>query len=401
MGIIIQHRDTKKIVFYVKGADVIMAPKVKPGQRSTCQEFCENLSRDGLRTLVITQKLIPDAQYQEFAARLKQAKSSMVNRDEEVAKTIMSLEYEMDFLAVTGVEDKLQENVLETIDTLRQAGIQIWMLTGDKIETAKCIAISTGLKNRNEDIKIIANETEVNRIDKEIDDYENLTATHMLMIDGTTLSIIVANEQLCQKFFNVTQSAKTVCVCRCSPTQKAIVAVQIKECTGKVIACIGDGGNDVAMIQKADVGLGIVGKEGMQASLAADFSVTKFCDIKKLIIWHGRLSYKRSASLSQFVVHRGMIISFIQAIFTCLYFFVTIPIYNGYLILGYSTIYTSFPVFSLVLDEDVSLKQVNRFPALYKTIQKGRSLNLKTFLIWTWKSIYQVSDHNLKTLSDF
>ena len=78
------------------------------------------------------------------------------------------------------------------------------MLTGDKIETAKCIAISTGLKNRNEDIKIIANEIEVNRIDKEIDDYENLTSTHMLMIDGTTLSIIVANEQLCQKFFNVT-----------------------------------------------------------------------------------------------------------------------------------------------------------------------------------------------------
>ena len=78
------------------------------------------------------------------------------------------------------------------------------MLTGDKIETAKCIAISTGLKNMNEDIKIIANEIEVNRIDKEIDDYENLTSTHMLMIDGTTLSIIVANEQLCQKFFNVT-----------------------------------------------------------------------------------------------------------------------------------------------------------------------------------------------------
>ena len=74
-----------------------------------------------------------------------------------------------------------------------------------------------------------------------------------------------------------------------------------------------------------------------------------------------------------------------------MYFFVTIPIYNGYLLLGYSTVYTSFPVFSLVLDEDVSQRQVERFPALYKTIQKGRSLNLKTFLIWTWKSIYQVS----------
>ena len=172
------------------------------------------------------------------------------------------------------------------------------MLTGDKIDTAKCIAISTGLKTRGEDIKIISGETDMFRIEQEINDYENLVESHMLMIDGTTLGIIVSEESLCQKFFSCAQQAKTVCVCRCSPTQKAIVAQNIKETTNKVIACIGDGGNDVAMIQKADVGLGIVGKEGKQASLAADFSVQKFSDIKKLIIWHGRLSYKRSASLS-------------------------------------------------------------------------------------------------------
>ena len=248
MGIILKHRQSGKIVFYVKGADTVMAPKVKPGQRSTCQEFCENLSRDGLRTLVITQKLIPEQEYNDFAARLKTARASMVNREEEISKVIMGLEYEMEFLAVTGVEDKLQENVLETIDVLRQAGISIWMLTGDKIETAKCIAISTGLKMRTEDIKIIAGETDHRIIEKEIDDYENLTATHMLMIDGTTLSVIVGDETLSQKFFNVTQAAKTVCVCRCSPTQKAIVAQNIKDITSKVIACIGDGGNDVAMI---------------------------------------------------------------------------------------------------------------------------------------------------------
>lgn len=86
---------------------MIMAPKVKPGQRSTCQEFCENLSRDGLRTLVITQKLIPEQEYFEFANRLQKARASMINREEEVNKAIMSLEYDMEFLAVTGVEDKL------------------------------------------------------------------------------------------------------------------------------------------------------------------------------------------------------------------------------------------------------------------------------------------------------
>jgi len=204
MGIIMKHRLSGKIVFYVKGADVIMAPKVKPSQRSTCQEFCENLSRDGLRTLVITQKLITEEEYEEFARRLKVAKACMINREDEVLKVIEDLEYELEFLAVTGVEDRLQEKVLETIDTLRQAGISIWMLTGDKIETAKCIAISTGLKTRNEDIKIISGETEIFRIEQEINDYENLVATHMLMIDGTTLSIIVADESLCQKFFSCT-----------------------------------------------------------------------------------------------------------------------------------------------------------------------------------------------------
>ena len=138
--------------------------------------------------------------------------------------------------------------MLETVDVLRQAGIQIWMLTGDKIETAKCIAISTGLKTRNEDIKIIAGETEPHVIDIEINEYERLASTHMLMIDGTSLGIITGDEALCQKFFNVTLAAKTVCVCRCSPTQKAVVATNIKAASNKVIACIGDGGNDVAMI---------------------------------------------------------------------------------------------------------------------------------------------------------
>ena len=102
-----------------------------------------------------------------------------------------------------------------------------------------------------------------------------------------------------------------MCVCRCSPKQKKIVAQKIKEITGKRIACVGDGGNDVAMIQEAHVGLGIEGKEGVQASLASDFSVRRFKDLMRLIIWHGRLSYKRTSALSQFVVHRGMIISFI------------------------------------------------------------------------------------------
>jgi phospholipid-translocating ATPase len=72
--------------------------------------------------------------------------------------------------------------------------------------------------------------------------------THMLMVDGNTLQVIVSHESLKQNFFEVSQKAKSVCICRCSPTQKAIVAHNLKEITGMSIACVGDGGNDVAMI---------------------------------------------------------------------------------------------------------------------------------------------------------
>jgi phospholipid-translocating ATPase len=152
MGIVVRHRKSGKLMFYVKGADVAMIPKVKPGQRDVCQEYCENLAMEGLRTLVITHKLITESQYTLFEKNLKQAKASMQNREESILSVIAGLEDEMDFLAVTGVEDKLQEDVLVTIETLRQAGIQVWMLTGDKIETAKCIAIATGLKSKKESI---------------------------------------------------------------------------------------------------------------------------------------------------------------------------------------------------------------------------------------------------------
>ena len=92
--------------------------------------------------------------------------------------------------------------------------------------------------------------------------------------------------------------APSVCVCRCSPTQKALIVKKINQYTGKRTASVGDGGNDVGMILEANVGIGIVGKEGKQASLASDFSINQFSYLRRLILWHGRLSYKRSACMS-------------------------------------------------------------------------------------------------------
>lgn len=143
-------------------------------------------------------------------------------------------------------------------------------------------------------------------------DYRKRAKKSILIIDGKTLDTIFDSEQLVFQFFEVAMLAPCLCICRCSPTQKADVVRLLKKFSGgKRIASVGDGGNDVGMILEADVGIGIVGKEGMQAALASDFSINQFSYLKKLILWHGRQSYRASAVLSQFVFHRGLIISVI------------------------------------------------------------------------------------------
>ncbi|ELP84762.1 phospholipid-transporting P-type atpase, putative, partial [Entamoeba invadens IP1] len=160
---------------------------------------------------------------------------------------------------------------------------------------------------------------------------------------------------------------------------------------GLTTCAIGDGGNDVSMIQEADVGLGIEGKEGKQASMAADFSIQKFSDMLKLLLWHGRNSYIRTSDLALFIMHRGMIISIMQAVFSMVFYFTPITLFTGILLVGYSTFYTMAPVFSLVLDERISLKDVMKFPVLYVEMQKGRNLNFTTFFAWMFVSILQGS----------
>jgi phospholipid-translocating ATPase len=185
------------------------------------------------------------------------------------------------------------------------------------------------------------------------------------------------------------QAPSVVC-CRCSPTQKRIIVKSIKKYIGDGrTAAVGDGGNDVAMIQEADVGIGIVGKEGLQASLAADYSIKEFKSLSTLLLWWGRIAYKNTATMSNFIVHRGMIISFNQFIFSLIFYYNPVPLYNGFLCFGYSTIFTSMPSISVLLDRDVSKDNVLRFPNLYKILLMGRELNFKNFLFWTFKSIYQ------------
>ena len=457
MGIILRNKKYKHIIFYLKGAENVMTQFVKKEYIGFIKENAENLAVKGLRTLVLTQRIISEQEYQKWEQEYEEASASMINRKENMAAVVSKLENNMEFLCVTGVEDLLQDEVYNTIDNLRSAGMKIWMLTGDKVETATCISISAGIKDKkqkiftikyddlldyndiddvqndvfkirtensinegeDEEIKInllnndnkdnnpnnnennkeeiseekIQEEKETNcrvqKLRQLLNQYNTkiITDPHLFIIDGDSLDL--ALKHLESEFFHTAMQALSVVCCRCSPTQKRIIVKTFKKYTKARTAAVGDGGNDVAMIQEADIGIGIVGKEGLQASLAADYSIKEFKTLSILLLWWGRLAYKNTSMVSHFVIHRGLILSFNQFIFSMVFYYNAVALYNGLLCFGYSTIFTCVPSITLLLDQDVKQENVLKFPSLYKVLLKGRELNFKSFLWWLFKSVFQ------------
>ena len=380
-----------EIWFYQKGADTVMTSIV--AANDWLDEETANMAREGFRTLVIGRRRLSAQQHQEFAAQYKEASMSFQNRDARMSRVVKeNLEHNLELLGVTGVEDKLQKDVKPSLELLRNAGIKIWMLTGDKVETARCVAVSAKLVSRTQYIHTITKLSPDTPASSALDALSLVRSkpdSTALLIDGDSLSYFLSHHRW--EFISLAVLLPAVIACRCSPTQKADIAYLIRQFTKKRVACIGDGGNDVSMIQAADVGVGIVGKEGRQASLAADFSIVSFHHLTKLLVWHGRNSYKRSAKLAQFIIHRGLIISVCQTIYSIAAHFEPNILYRDWLLVGYATVYTMAPVFSLVLDKDVDEGLANLYPELYKELTNGQSLSYRTFFVWVAVSIYQGS----------
>uniref|UniRef100_A0A8C1JGA2 Phospholipid-transporting ATPase n=1 Tax=Cyprinus carpio TaxID=7962 RepID=A0A8C1JGA2_CYPCA len=332
MGIIVREEATGDITFYMKGADVAMASIVQ--YNDWLEEECGNMAREGLRTLVVAKKSLTEEQYQDFESRYNQAKLSIHDRALKVAAAVESLEREMELLCLTGVEDQLQADVRPTLELLRNAGIKIWMLTGDKLETATCIAKSSHLVSRNQDIHVFKPVSNRGEAHLELNAFRRKHDC-ALVISGDSLEVCLRYYE--HEFVELACQCPAVVCCRCSPTQKAQIVRLLQQHTDNRTCAIGDGGNDVSMIQAADCGIGIEGK----------------------------------------------------AVFSSIFYFASVPLYQGFLMVGYATIYTMFPVFSLVLDQDVKPEMALLYPELYKDLTKGRSLSFKTFLIWVLISIYQ------------
>jgi len=392
MGIIVRDKISNKITFYVKGADSVMQKMVQ--FNDWLEEETMNFAREGLRTLVYGKRELSEQEYNTFVMRMKQAKSQIYKRNEAVIDVQLTIERDLNVVALTGVEDQLQVNVRSTLEKLRHAGIKTWMLTGDKVETATCVALSARLIERGQHMfELVALKSDF-EVETKLEALRNAVGVSVqqqlvLIVDGISLELILKSKELSAKFIELAAHAPAAIACRCSPLQKSALVELLQEHSKHSVAAIGDGGNDVGMIQQANVGIGIPGKEGKQASLAADFSISTFSHLAPLLLWHGRNSYKRSARLALFVMHRGLIIAVIQIVYSSIFYYAALSVYHSWILVGYATVFTMFPIFSLVLDEDVSEFIADTYPELYRELQKSRSLNLRQFVTMTFKSVYQ------------
>uniref|UniRef100_A0A9J2PBC9 Phospholipid-transporting ATPase n=1 Tax=Ascaris lumbricoides TaxID=6252 RepID=A0A9J2PBC9_ASCLU len=371
MGIIVKDETTDEISLLMKGADTVMANMVQ--YNDWLEEECSNMAREGLRTLVVAKKVLTPEQLADFEKHYHQAKMTVVDRSEHMAAVLRRLETDLQLLCLTGVEDRLQDQVTTSLELLRNAGIKIWMLTGDKLETAICIAKSSGLFSKSDNVHVFG------QVQTRIEAHNELNALRRktdvaLVLSGTALNV-------CLQYYEA-EVAELVCgctavvCCRCSPEQKAQIVNLLRKYRAPLrVAAVGDGGNDVSMIQAAHAGIGIDAHEGLLALLFGYGEERSFRQASVV----GRRFFNNTifACLSAVVGTWKILLQEILCSLTVRY------------AQSYSTVYTMLPVFSLVVDRDVTPSNALTYPELYKELGKGRSLSYKTFCIWVLISIYQ------------
>jgi phospholipid-translocating ATPase len=263
-----------------------------------CFQHINDFATEGLRTLLYGYRFISDDEYSLWKKQYLEATTSLVDRTNKIERAGETIEQNLDLAGATAIEDKLQRGVPEAIDKLRRAGIKMWMLTGDKRETAINIGHSCRLIKDYSTMVVLdyeAGQVEQTIAAAIISIHDGSVAHSVVVVDGHTLGMIEDTPSIEKLFFELTVLVDSVICCRASPSQKANLVKSIrKQVKNSVTLAIGDGANDIAMIQEAHVGIGITGREGLQAARTSDYSIAQFRFLTKLLLVHGRWNYIRT-----------------------------------------------------------------------------------------------------------
>ncbi|XP_075214659.1 phospholipid-transporting ATPase VA [Lycorma delicatula] len=425
MSVILKHPQSGKIIMYSKGADSSMLSKLSPitdlpSQQLLfkTQQHLNSYARLGLRVLVMASRGLTEEQYSEWLKKLQEAETSNDIREKKLTEVYNDIERDFTLIGATGIEDRLQSGVPETISSLRAAGIVVWVITGDKPETAINIAYSARLFTPNmELLKLLSHskdaaESTINfylkNINRKNEDggvsniNSNLAAPNTsnadrvprkkaLVIDGKTLTYVLDRRcNLQSSFLELTRHCTSVLACRTTPLQKAYLVRMVKEQLKMRTLSVGDGANDVPMIQTADVGIGISGQEGMQACMASDFTMPRFKYLEQLLLVHGHWAYDRLAHMVLYFFYKNA--TFVFLIFWYQFycgFSGTVMIDQMYHML-YNLVFTSLPPLTIgVYDQDVPQHLLLARPSLYRKGLLDLAYRRNSFWIATADAFYQ------------
>ncbi|XP_068399111.1 phospholipid-transporting ATPase VD isoform X3 [Eschrichtius robustus] len=427
MSVVVRHPISNQVVVYTKGADsVIMellsvaspdGPGLEKQQtmlREKTQQHLDAYTKRGLRTLCVAKRVMSDTEYAEWLRNHFLAETNIDNREELLLESAMRLENKLTLLGATGIEDRLQEGVPESIEALHKAGIKIWMLTGDKQETAVNIAYACKLLEPDDKLFILNTESKnacemlMDTILKELQkknpaspEQASSEALHQppappdsglragLIINGRTLEFAL-QESLQRQFLELAARCHAVVCCRATPLQKSEVVKLVRSHLRVMTLAIGDGANDVSMIQVADVGIGISGQEGMQAVMASDFAISQFKHLSKLLLVHGHWCYTRLSNMVLYFFYKN--VAYVNLLFWYQFFcgFSGTSMTDYWVLIFFNLLFTSAPpVIYGVLEKDVSAETLMRLPELYRNGQKSEAYLPLTFWITLLDAFYQ------------
>uniref|UniRef100_A0A8C2KIY0 Phospholipid-transporting ATPase n=1 Tax=Cyprinus carpio TaxID=7962 RepID=A0A8C2KIY0_CYPCA len=409
----------RETLLFCKGADSSIFPRVKPEEVDRIRMHVERNATEGYRTLCVAYKQLSAEEYAMADTGLREARLALQDREEKLVAMYNQVETGMSLIGATAVEDRLQEEAAETMEALQGAGMKVWVLTGDKMETAKSTCYACRLFQRGTELLELTVRT---LVDKKIlisvhlryscvvylmtsnlvsflsyRSWSTANQDYGFIIDGATLSIVmnpqheVDASQYKSLFLQICQNCTAVLCCRMAPLQKAQIVKLVKNSQGSPITLsIGDGANDVSMILEAHVGIGIKGKEGRQAVRNSDYAIPKLKHLKKLLLAHGHLYYVRIAHLVQYFFYKNLCFILPQFLYQFFCGYSQQPLYDAAYLTMYNICFTSMPILAYsLLEQHISIEILLHNAALYREIANNAMLRWRPFLYWTVLGIFQ------------
>lgn len=389
-----------------KGADSSMFAVLDPDsmynklQRPECETALSEMASTGLRTLVLGYRNLSKAEVDSWLPILHAAQTNEESRDDALHEAYGLIEKKLTIIGTTAVEDKLQDGVPETLQFLLDAEIVIWMLTGDKRETAVTIAATSGLMNPTTDNCMHVDVTQMpmetdEELDRATDEVvRQLEAVKIecfkddsrvvLVIDGQSLNLILRSPDRAAVFFQVGARCRSAVCCRMTPLQKADIVKLFQENTRGVALAIGDGANDVTMIQESKIGVGIMGLEGSQAELASDFAIPKFRHLKRLLCVHGRNALYRESQCILYSVYKNIVLTCTLATYCYYTAYTGVAMMDSWTLAMWNVFFVSIPPLLLgVFDKDVDDELAETHPQLYAPLaREDMYMNKRAMLTW-------------------